>query len=333
MGSKHSKRKDLEKSSILSVYEKSLNSKSEKNKKVPRNISREEIIKELKEEIILPMENDFIESSEINLEQNEPLPLKNILENDEEDYLNEDNQDFLNKFLPEDAFNMKRSKTFVPKPAMLETPRFKLKDFEDENLMSPFKLSIKSFGIFSQKNQRPNKILLDFHKDIMDCKSCNDNEEEMFEEYLLFNADTEKTTPNPEDLLDLLNCRKKMIKFRNSINYSPFNEYENILNCDKIIEDIQDETESKNGKKKSIWNKYIKEQLNKEKNKNFEHNKRLYSEPFPNVAINFDDFKCDEEDEKEEEKNDENNEDDLFILGVIERAAKERKAIKSVFVK
>ena len=201
MGSKHSKRKDLDKSSILSVYEKSLNSKSEKNKKVPRNISREEIIKELKEEIILPMENDFIESPEINLEQNEPLPLKNILENDEEDYLNEDNQDFLNKFLPEDAFNMKRSKTFVPKPAMLETPRFKLKDFEDENLMSPFKLSIKSFGIFSQKNQRPNKILLDFHKDIMDCKSCNDNEEEMFEEYLLFNADTEKTTPNPEEIL------------------------------------------------------------------------------------------------------------------------------------
>ena len=51
------------------------------------------------------------------------------------------------------------------------------------------------------------------------------------------------------------------------------------------------------------------------------------------MAINFDDFKCDEEDEKEEEKNDENNEDDLFILGVIERAAKERKTITSVFVK
>ena len=139
------------------------------------------------------------------------------------------------------------------------------------------------------------------------------------------------TTPNPEDLLDLLNCRKKMIKFRNSINYSPCNEYENILNCDKIIENIQDETESHHGKKKSIWNKYIKEQINKEKNKNYEHNKRLFSEPFPNVEINFENFN--EEDEKEDEKIEENEEDNLFILGVIERAAKERKTIKSAFVK
>ena len=155
--------------------------------------------------------------------------------------------------------------------------------------------------------------------------------EELLEEYFLYYSETEKTTPNLEDLQDLLNCRKKMIKFRNSINYSPCNEYENIINCDKIIENIQDETESHHGKKKSIWNKYIKEQINKEKNKNYEHNKRLFSEPFPNVEINFENFN--EEDEKEDEKNEENEEDNLFILGVIERAAKERKTIKSAFVK
>ena len=282
-------------------------------------------------ELYAARENDPYVQREDILGQNDQFALEKLYENDDEEYLNEDNEDFLNKFLPEDSYNMKRSKTFVPKPAMLETPRLKLKDSDNDNFMSPFKLSIKSFGILPQKNQMPNKILLDFQKDIMDCKSCNDNEEEIFEEYLLFNADTEKTTPNPEDLLDLLNCRKKMIKFRNSINYSPCNEYENILNCDKIIENIQDETESHHGKKKSIWNKYIKEQINKEKNKNYEHNKRLFSEPFPNVEINFENFN--EEDEKEDEKNEENEEDNLFILGVIERAAKERKTIKSAFVK
>ena len=138
-----------------------------------------------------------------------------------------------------------------------------LETTEDGNI----KLSIKSFGIVPKINQKPNKILLDFQKDIMDCKSCNDNEEEMFEEYLLFSADTEKTTPNPEDLQDLLNCRKKMIKFRNSINYSPYCEYENILNFEKMLNDIQDENEINHGKKKSIWNKYIKDQLDKDKEK------------------------------------------------------------------
>ena len=331
MGTKHSKLIDSDKSSTSSVFEKSLSSNQEKNKISPKNRAREEIINELKEEINLPRENDQYVQREDILGQNDQFALEKLYENDDEEYLNEDNEDFLNKFLPEDSYNMKRSKTFVPKPAMLETPRLKLKDSDNDNFMNPFKLSIKSFGILPQKNQMPNKILLDFQKDIMDCKSCNDNEEEIFEEYLLFNADTEKTTPNPEDLLDLLNCRKKMIKFRNSINYSPCNEYENILNCDKIIENIQDETESHHGKKKSIWNKYIKEQINKEKNKNYEHNKRLFSEPFPIVEINFENFN--EEDEKEDEKNEENEEDNLFILGVIERAAKERKTIKSAFVK
>ena len=250
MGTKHSKLIDSDKSSTSSVFEKSLSSNQEKNKISPKNRAREEIINELKEEINLPRENDQYVQREDILGQNDQFALEKLYENDDEEYLNEDNEDFLNKFLPEDSYNMKRSKTFVPKPAMLETPRLKLKDSDNDNFMSPFKLSIKSFGILPQKNQMPNKILLDFQKDIMDCKSCNDNEEEIFEEYLLFNADTEKTTPNPEDLLDLLNCRKKMIKFRNSINYSPCNEYENILNCDKIIENIQDETESHHGKKK-----------------------------------------------------------------------------------
>ena len=348
MGAKNSKKNELDKASITSVLEKSLISNPSKDDSSSKN-TREDLINELKEEINLPLEKETGESPQVIFEEKEKEKLQNFFYNDEEGNYFSESDNYLNKFFSSnDLYNMKRSKTFVPKPLILEAPRLHSKVSENINLLSPFKLSVKSFGIIPKKNQRPNKILLDFQKDIMDCKSCNDNEEEIFEEYLLFNADTEKTTPNPEDLQDLLNCRKKMIKFRNSINYTPYYEYENILNCEKIIGDIQDENEVKNGKKKSMWNKYIKDQLNKEKNKNyFEHNKRLYSEPFPDVEINCDNFNNYNEDLKEdlkedlikEEKNDDNNDnednddDDLFILGVIERAAKERKTTKSVFVK
>jgi hypothetical protein len=198
-------------------------------------------------------------------------------------------------------------------------------------------LSSKSFGIIPKKNHIPNKIILDFQKDIIDCKSCNDKEDEIIEEYLLSSADTEKTTPNPEDLQDLINCRKKMIKFRNSINYRPCYEYENILNCDYIIDNIQEDKKINHKKKKSHWNKYIQDQLKKEKNKYYEHNKRLNSEPFPELNINYNNFSKVNEDEKIEEKveNKDSDDDDnnLFILGIIQRAAKERKRTKSVAAK
>ena len=118
--------------------------------------------------------------------------------------------------------------------------------------MSPFKLSMKSYGISPKWNQKPNKILLDFQKDIIDSNSCND-QEELLDEYNLTFADTEeRSTPNPEDLLELLKCRKKMIKFRNSINDKPYNEYENILNSEDIIGDIQ------KGKKKHHKKRCVK---------------------------------------------------------------------------
>ena len=240
---------------------------------------------------------------------------------------------------------MKRSKTYAPKPLILETPRLHSK--ASENLyMSPFQLSKKSFGIVPKFNQKPNKIYLDFPKDKIDCKSCNDKEE-LLEEYFLYYSETEKTTPNLEDLQDLLNCRKKMIKFRNSINYKHYHEYENILNCEDLFEDIQENEGNyhHNSKKKSFFKKHIKSQLNKDKN--IVHNKRLYTEPEIVIDIDYgknNDSEDEKEDEKEENKEDENEEnkedekeeekeDGLFILGVIERAVKERKTTKSVVVK
>jgi hypothetical protein len=240
---------------------------------------------------------------------------------------------------------MKRSKTYVPKPLILETPRLHSKA-SDNLYMSPFQLSKKSFGIVPKFNQKPNKVYLDFPKDKIDCKSCNDKEE-LLEEYFLYYSETEKTTPNLEDLQDLLNCRKKMIKFRNSINYKHYHEYENILNCEDLFEDIQENEGNyhHNSKKKSFFKKHIKSQLNKDKN--IVHNKRLYTEPEIVIDIDYgknndsDDEKEDEKEENKEDENEENKEDEkeeekedgLFILGVIERAVKERKSTKSVVVK
>ena len=336
MGAKNSKKNiSQDNLSISSVFEKPLSSNSDKNQDLPKINIIDDNFKEIRDEIKLPIENEFTESPEIIFEPKQELKIKNFFEDNDND-IYDDNDDYLNKFFPEDLFNMKRSKTYAPKPLILETPRLHSK--ASENLyMSPFQLSKKSFGIVPKFNQKPNKIYLDFPKDKIDCKSCNDKEE-LLEEYFLYYSETEKTTPNLEDLQDLLNCRKKMIKFRNSINYKHYHEYENILNCDDIFEDIQDNNENvHHSKKKSFWQKHIKYQLSKDKDKNLIHNQRLNSEPFPMIKMNFNknNFDNDIEDEKEDdkEKDDEDEDEGLFILGVIERAAKERKRTKSVVFK
>ena len=345
MGAKNSKKNiSQDNLSISSVFEKPLSSNSDKNQDLPKINIIDDNFKEIRDEIKLPIENEFTESPEIIFEPKQELKIKNFFEDNDNDIYN-DNDDFLNKFFPEDLFNMKRSKTYAPKPLILETPRLHSK--ASENLyMSPFQLSKKSFGIVPKFNQKPNKIYLDFPKDNIDCKSCNDKEE-LLEEYFLYYSETEKTTPNLEDLQDLLNCRKKMIKFRNSINYKHYHEYENILNCEDLFEDIQENEGNyhHNSKKKSFFKKHIKSQLNKDKN--IVHNKRLYTEPEIVIDIDYgknNDSEDEKEDEKEENKEDENEEnkeeekeeekeDGLFILGVIERAVKERKTTKSVVVK
>jgi hypothetical protein len=345
MGAKNSKKNiSQDNLSISSVFEKPLSSNSDKNQDLPKINIIDDNFKEIRDEIKLPIENEFTESPEIIFEPKQELKIKNFFEDNDND-IYDDNDDYLNKFFPEDLFNMKRSKTYAPKPLILETPRLHSK--ASENLyMSPIQLSKKSFGIVPKFNQKPNKIYLDFPKDKIDCKSCNDKEE-LLEEYFLYYSETEKTTPNLEDLQDLLNCRKKMIKFRNSINYKHYHEYENILNCEDLFEDIQENEGNyhHNSKKKSFFKKHIKSQLNKDKN--IVHNKRLYTEPEIVIDIDYgknNDSEDEKEDEKEENKKDENEEnkedekeeekeDGLFILGVIERAVKERKSTKSVVVK
>lgn len=323
MGTKNSKNKNPEEKSTSSLYEKSLSSGSNKKKTLIKINSREDIINELKEEVNLPIENEYTDSPELIFEKKEKSEIKKNFENNDDDYC-------LNNFYPDDYFDIQeRSKTFAPKQVILETPRLHSKA-SDNLFISPFKLSFKSYGVAPKWNQKPNKVLLDFQRDKIDCKSCNDKEEDILEELILCNADT---LPNLEDLQDLLNCRKKMIEFRNSIDYSPCYEYENILNSEDIIGDIQkDNDDDHHHKKKSYLYKHIKNQLKQEKNnrKNSFRSNRLYSEPFPDIQLN-----CDNMDSLDDNKAKEDDDKDngLFILGVIERAAKEKKRTKSVVIK
>ena len=306
MGAKHSKKTYDDRKSSSSVFEESLKSNTDKNNTSPKIQIKDQLINELKQEVNLPLENenDSVDSPEIIFEKKEESKIKNLFEDDEAD----ENGEFLNKFFPEDFFNVKRSKTCDPrpvKPVLPETPRLPRFFPNDLDMRSikPFRLEGKSFGIISKDNKKSNPILSSFEKDFMDNKSCNDKAQENIEEYLLQNYYTEKTTPNQEDLLELLNCRKKMFKFRNSIDYKYYYEYENILNCDDIIENIQQDEEKSPKKKKSYWNKYIQLQLKEEKRKSYNKTE-----------------------EKEKEKDDD---EDLFFLGVLEKAHKDRKRAKS----
>lgn len=328
MGAKNGKEKDFENSSITPVFEKSLNSNKNNGKIILKNQINDEITNELKEEVILPREDEYYDSSEIIFENKQELKIKDFFDN----YCEEDSNPNLNKFYPDNIFICKRSKSFVPKPVILKTPL--LKPNPSDNIFYPFRLSMKSYGMVPKWNEKPNKILFDYQKEHMDYKSCNDKIE-LSDDYLLY-AETEKTTPNLEDLQDLLSFRQKMSNFRSSINDSSYNEYESILSCENIIEDIQEEKKKKRhkSKKKSDWNKYVKYMLKKEKNKSLAKYKNRKSEPYPDFSNKFyrNESNKDtniEEDEKKEEEDNDDNEEGFSILGMIERVSKEKKRTKS----
>ena len=296
MGNKNHKPTKEEQKSNSSVLNLSLESNKDQisNSLILDNHS--DLLSDLKKEIILPIENEYIESSELLLEGKEEFKIRFFFENNDD-------------FLEEGIFNKKRSKTFAPKIQIKNTP--KPHPLESNLNISPLKLSTKSFGNFPKIwNKKLNSVLNDFQKNIIDSKSCND--EDSLDDFFFFNAETGRTTPNEEDLHDLLNCRKKMKIFRNSINDRMFKEYENILNSDYMFE------ENKNFQKKNnFWYKHIKQQQLKDK-MNFIHTKRLASEPLVKISGS----PCNEDED--------NKNHGLFILGILESAANEKKERNTV---
>lgn len=298
MGNKDPKQPFEDRGSNSSVLNISIKSGNDSNPDLL--INNLDIINDLKKEVNLPIENEYIESSEFLVDDKEKeLKIKIFLENNE-------------NFKDDKIINKKRSKTYMPKISINNTPKPHPKESYD--YISPLKLSIKSYGNIPKINRKTNAVLYDFQKDIIDCKSCND--EENLDEFFLFNSETERTTPNVEDLQDLINCRKKMAMFRNSIDERNIKEYENILSSDYIFDENKDEINISNyqQKKNNFWYKHIRKQQLRDKNKAVFHTKRIVSEPLVNVCAS-------PSDEDEEDKKDHG----LFILGILESAANERK--------
>ena len=220
-------------------------------------------------------------------------------------------------FIEEDKFLnpfKKKSKSFNSKILIKKAPKPPLKI--PEGMISPLKLNVKNFGIVPKWNKKPNAILYDFQKNLNDCKSCND-EDNMDNEFFLSSLETERATPNLEDLHNLLNCRKKMSIFRNSINDRPIKEYENILNSDYIFVNKDVNNTKHHQRKSKNWYKYIRQQQTKSSNKTLPYKLSRLS--------TANDLKRSDTINPEQTKD-----HGLFILGILESAANERKGRNTV---
>ena len=216
----------------------------------------------------------------------------------------------------ENNITRKRSKTnYIPRCLINNAPKIKPKAIDDESI-SPLKLCIKTIYQENSSQKKTNNILIEFQKDLIDCKSCNDTISD--DDNDLFSDDTERTTPNQTDLNNFSLCRKKMKNVISSSNISSSYEYENILNSETIF---QSTCKSSNNycncpknRKNNFWHKHILKQKlrTKEKNKKKYFNKNKQIGFIKSKTFNLDEQKIIDT-------------QGLFILGVLECAANDKK--------
>ena len=226
-----------DKKSNISVLDLSLESNKEIGKECIfcENIS--DLKKDLMNEVDLQIENETIIFTEFILDD------KDINIGNENNFENKKEEDTSKK---EEFKKKKRNNSAKKNKYIKEDPL---------EYVSPLKLCRKTFGNIPKSNKKPNDVFCDFQKYILDNKSCNDEDSQ--DDFFLSYTETERSTPNSSDLSNLLNCRKKMALFRNSINDKGFKEYENILNSDNIFSD----KDSGKSRKSYLWSKYIKQRL------------------------------------------------------------------------
>ena len=222
--------------------------------------------------------------------------------------INQENKDIIRK----------RSKTdYIPVCLINNAPKIKLKEC-DEDIISPLTLSKKTYFQDYSCPKASYNILYDFQKDLIDCKSCDNN----LSDNDFFSDDTERTTPNANDLNNLSICRKKMKNIINNSYIKSSYEYENILNSDLIFKTKNElsykNNNSKKNKKNNFWHKHIVKQKlkSKEKNKNKCSNKNKTIGYNKSKTFNYDEQKI-------------MDTQGLFILGVLESAAKEKEKRKT----
>ena len=206
----------------------------------------------------------------------------------------------------------KRSKTdYIPICLINNAPKIKPKEYDEEQI-SPLTLNRKTFLQDYSYHKNTYNILYDSKKDLIDSKSYNNDN---IIENNFSSDDTERTTPNVNDLNNFSICRKKMKNFINNSKIKSSFEYENILNIDNILHSTNNllycKFNSSKNKKSNFWHKHIVKQnlklFSKEKN-----NKNKYTCLNKSKTFNFDEKKIIDT-------------QGLFILGVLESAANEKK--------
>ena len=275
-----------DKKSNSSVLDLSLGSTKDISKKSITTEFNSELKKELMDEVNLPIENEIESTRYLLVEEEKEIDLENGS--------HPENRIFFKKKL-----NMrKRSKSFEEK----KNYKNKYSHIRKEPIeyVSPLKLCRKTYGNIQKWNKKSNEVLCDFQKNMIDCKSCNDEDSQ--DDLFLAYSETERVTPSQEDLLNLLNCRKKMFQFKNCINDRTTKEYENILNSDNIFADKY-KLNHHNIKKNNFWHRHIRQILR-------ENNNSCLSRLSAGCIVN----------NKEKDK-----EDGLFILGILESAVNETK--------
>ena len=209
----------------------------------------------------------------------------------------------------------KRSKTdYIPMCLINNAPKIKPKECDEEQI-SPLTLNRKTY--FQDYSYHKNNFNLsyDSRKDLIDSKSCNNDN-------ICINSfssdDTERTTPNVNDLNNFSICRKKMKNIINNSNIKSSFEYENILNSDNIFQISNDLLDAKfnsnKNKKSNFWHKHIVKQNLKlfSKEKINKSNNNINTFLNKSKTFNFDKKKIIDT-------------QGLFILGVLESAANEKK--------
>ena len=235
----------------------------------------------------------------LNLKDN----FENILDLGEEGMLSDNEYD--------NNFGRTRSKTYKEKSYYKNSPI--PKPIEIDEYIKPLRL-----------NSHKTIIRESSQIDLIDCKS-SDDKSESSQKYLNYFSKDEDTDEEIKNTLKInkINDKKEMKFFKPKFNCNYYNEYENILNIEKIFfkninsQDnilIGKNQNIQNSQKRQFWHKHInvfKKQLNLFKNTKKTKEK---SEIKIKKADTFT----------------KNNYEGLFILGVLESAAKEKKRRKTI---
>jgi len=267
-------------------------------------------------------ENEFIEKNELenniislnkSFDDIQNFTKKLNLKDNFENILDLGVEDILSDNEYNDNSRKARSKTFRLKSLNKNSPI--PKPLEIDEYIKPLRL-----------NSHKSIIRESSQKDLIDCKSLDDKSDAS-QDYL--NYFSNKDDDTDEEIKNTLKINKIKNKselkfFKSNINCKYYNEFENILNIEKIFfKNINSQDNILIGKNKNIlnsqkrqfWHKHInvfKKQI--KSYKNLEQKEETFG-----IKI-----------KKADTFSKKNNYEGLFILGVLESAAKEKKRRKTI---